>query len=736
MERVLRFKSHLRVECSDSGVFLVGEGCHHMLTGPRYTRLAPLVDGQRTVGQLVEALADELPAHEVYFAVEQLVANGYLVHVPEMAPEAAAFWDALNVDPGEAGAALKTRTVGVQIVGDLEPAPLKAALERAGLRVVRPGKKATLWVVLVEDYLDGRLARLANRARERGTAWALVKPWGVSPWVGPVFTPGQGACWECLAHRLRANRPVEAYLRQRMGDREPPPLPRAALPAGEQAALGLAAVLLARWLVSPGSEEVGLDGSLVALDLATAGLQRHAVVRRPQCPACGEPDLLMRRSKEPLELSPRPKVFTEDGGHRCASPTETVQRLEHQISPLTGAVTHLGPVPGRDHPLRPVYSAAWSVCPLDRDTPRPEHFHRASMGKGRTAAQARASALCEAVERWSASFQGDEPVLHASFADLGDDAVPPAALLCFSEAQYRRRNELNALASGRAEYVPRPLYEDQGLDWTPAWSLTHQRHRYVPAACCFTDMPLPPAERVARYDSNGDAAGNCMEEALLQGFLELVERDAAALWWYSRARRPGIDLDSFADPFFGALLDHYRGLGWRVHVLDITSDLAIPTFVAYGEAGSGGRFSVGFGCHLDARLAVQRALTELSQLFDPAGKHPLPWEPDSIGDPAFLHPDDTAPASTAADFGLLHHDDLMDDVVWCVERARRQGLETLVVDRTRPDVGLCVVKVMVPGLRHFWPRLGPGRLYEVPPRLGWIPRRLTEDQLNPVPLLV
>ncbi len=393
-------------------------------------------------------------------------------------------------------------------------------------------------------------------------------------------------------------------------------------------------------------------------------------------------------------------------------------------------------MPGRDHPLRPVYSAAWSVCPLDRDAPRPEHFHRASMGKGRTATQAKASALCEAVERWSASYQGDEAVLHATFADLGDDAVPPAALLCFSEAQYRNRDELNARASGRAEHVPRPLYEDQGLDWTPAWSLTRRRRRYVPAACCFADLPLPPGERVARYDSNGDAAGNCLEEALLQGLLELVERDAAALWWYSRARRPGVDLGSFDDPFFGALADHYRRLGWRIHVLDITSDLGLPTFVAYGEAADGARFSVGFGCHLDARLAVQRALTALSQLYDPAGKHPLPWDPDQIERPSYLHPDDAAPARRAADYDQLHHDDLMDDVSLCVDRAADLGLEILVLDRTRPDVGLCVVKVMVPGLRHFWPRFGPGRLYDVPPRLGWIPRRLQEDQLNPVPLLV
>ena len=75
--------------------------------------------------------------------------------------------------------------------------------------------------------------------------------------------------------------------------------------------------------------------------------------------------------------------------------------------------------------------------------------------------------------------------------------------------------------------------------------------------------------------------------------------------------------------------------------------------------------------------------------------------------------------------------DLADDVRQCVQIAADHGLETLVLDQTRPDVGLHVVKVMVPGLRHFWARFGPGRLYDVPVRMGWLPRSLNENELNP-----
>ena len=67
-----------------------------------------------------------------------------------------------------------------------------------------------------------------------------------------------------------------------------------------------------------------------------------------------------------------------------------------------------------------------------------------------------------------------------------------------------------------------------------------------------------------------------------------------------------------------------------------------------------------------------------------------------------------------------------------VELARQAGLDTLVLDQTRPDIGLNVVKVIVPGLRHFWSRFGPGRLYDVPVRLGWLEAPTAEAAMNPM----
>ena len=81
-----------------------------------------------------------------------------------------------------------------------------------------------------------------------------------------------------------------------------------------------------------------------------------------------------------------------------------------------------------------------------------------------------------------------------------------------------------------------------------------------------------------------------------------------------------------------------------------------------------------------------------------------------------------------AKFGGL---DTREQVTRCVGIAKRKDLDFLVLDQTRPDIGVPVVRVIVPGLRHFYRRFAPGRLYDVPVKLGWRDRPLSENELNP-----
>ena len=161
----------------------------------------------------------------------------------------------------------------------------------------------------------------------------------------------------------------------------------------------------------------------------------------------------------------------------------------------------------------------------------------------------------------------------------------------------------------------------------------------------------------------------------------------------------------------------------------------------------------GFGAHVEARIGVERALTEMTQGlgYFAQAEPPHEWELEDETDrrealawwhtatlaaQSYLAPNRALPVKTAADYPRLWSDDLREDVEFCVSLAAQHGLETLVLDQTRPDIGLSVVKVIVPGLRHFWRRLAPGRLYDVPVELGWLPAPLPEDQLNPISMFL
>lgn len=101
----------------------------------------------------------------------------------------------------------------------------------------------------------------------------------------------------------------------------------------------------------------------------------------------------------------------------------------------------------------------------------------------------------------------------------------------------------------------------------------------------------------------------------------------------------------------------------------------------------------------------------------------------------YLVPSDE-PARKAADYSSLCEPNIYDSLTVCMESTAGQGLETLMLDLTREDIGLPVVRVIVPGLRHFWRRTAPGRLYQVPAELNWLESPLSEEQLNPVSLFI
>jgi ribosomal protein S12 methylthiotransferase accessory factor len=739
------FKRTYHVEVVEpEGAYLLSEREPVLLKGPLFCRLAPLLDGRHSVEAIVAALAGEVSALQVHFALALLERRGHVVEGDGAPPARAAFWDALGVDACQAERRLRETTVAVRPFGAVPVEPLGAALAALGVRV---GEAGDLTVALADDYLQEGLAALNAAALTDGHPWLLVKPLGTVLWIGPMFRPGRTACWACLAQRLRLNRSVDGYLQQRTGTTAPYPVARAALPATLQAGCDLAAVEIARAIA--GAEAGALENLVLTLDLLSRQTEHHVVVRRPQCPACGDPVPADRQEVRPIVLQARPKQFTADGGHRADPPAVTLERYGHHVSRLSGAVRQLERIPATGAPLIHVYDSGENRAGTANSLDRLRRGLRSrAAGKGVTEAQARASALGEALERYSGLFQGDEAHLRASYRALGERALHPNACMLFSERQYARRAEWNARGA-RFCHVPERFDETAELDWTAVWSLTERAPRYLPTACCYYGVSEAAGSRYTVSSSNGAAAGNTLEEAILQGFLELVERDSVALWWYNRVRRPAVDLDSFDEPYCGELRAAYRNLGRDVWVLDLTSDLGIPAFAALSRRTDqpGEEITFGFGAHLDARIGVLRALTEMNQALpwvtpdrEPVGDDTdvddglVQWQQSAtLTSEPYLVPAETAPC-TASSYPRRWSDDVRDDVLRCQGIVESQGLELLVLDQTRPDLGLAVAKVFMPGLRHFWARFAPGRLYDVPVRLGWLAAPLAEEALNPIPM--
>jgi ribosomal protein S12 methylthiotransferase accessory factor len=239
-------------------------------------------------------------------------------------------------------------------------------------------------------------------------------------------------------------------------------------------------------------------------------------------------------------------------------------------------------------------------------------------------------------------------------------------------------------------------------------------------------------------ESNGNAAGATIEDAILHGFLELVERDHVAIWWYNRLPAPGLDIKAFADPWLEQLQQQFAADERELWALDLTADLGIPVVAAVATpAGErGGPVSFGFGAHFDLGLALQRAATELVQLSVgvPSGGLGLGApEPVRADETPHVRPDADRPAHTPDSSASTSSGDVTVDIERCRETVERLGLDVIVLDQTRADIGLPVVKVVVPGLRHFWPRFAAGRLYDVPVQLGLLDAPLREADLNPVP---
>ena len=745
-------------------VFFLSERTKSWSSNRLICRLATLIDGDRDNDILIDTIQqsvcqnsqtfgntnaffqDVLNASiKTQYALLDLEKKGYLVEGNNSgASQLEIFCYHLKISPALVQKRLQNTKIAVKTLGSIDAANFIALLKSQQIQVAETGD---LTVVLTDDYLNPELNRFNRQALKSQSPWMLVKPSGTIAWIGPLFEPQKTACWHCLAQRLRDNRPIESFIERQKNLASPLVPPLGSLASTVQTALGMAATEVFKWIVT--GENKQLANNLITYDAIALQTQNHSLVKRPQCSSCGEVDRLDNKLL-PIVLEHREKTFTVDGGHRCCSPQETIGKYQHHISPITGIVRELTKIPGNslthNYIAKHHFRGTWDDLASLR-----QNLGGRSAGKGRTDAQAMASGFCEAIERYSGVFQGDEIREKGSYQQLGDRAIHPNACMNFSPQQYENREQWNSKCQGWFQKIPEPFDETRIIDWTPVWSLTHQKFKYLPTAYCYYGYPTTDKPD-CWADSNGCAAGNTLEEAILQGFMELVERDAVALWWYNCLQKPQVDLDSFDEPYFQHLKQYYQTIDREIWVLDITSDLNIPVFAAISRRKDCEveNIVLGYGAHFDPKIAISRALTEVNQILpnvlyakaDGSTSYPPSadilaidwWKSATIANRAYLVPSDRFTAKVCKDYPSMASDDLLKDIELCQQIAEKNGMEMLVLDQSRPDIGLKVAKVIVPGMRHMWKRLASGRLYDVPVKMGWLSEALTEERLNSFPM--
>ncbi|WP_396604950.1 TOMM precursor leader peptide-binding protein [Bradyrhizobium sp. YCK136] len=713
-------------------VCLYSEDRKFFLHGELYCALATAIGEHGNARPaIIRQLSKRFPADKIEEAIKRLLDRRYVVArvSPAFDEAVGGFWASLGLSPEVAEQNLRSCSVQIESIDVKGAKELTAALSRLGVQIAKRSPKLT--ITLVNDYLDRRLAEL-NQERVAGkTHWLLVQPSGAFPLVGPMFKPGESSCWTCLFDRMIRNREIKGFL-----DRGPARAvaisPLVNHPVG-RTAIHFAAVEIAKAIAS--GFRTDLRDHIASFDLAGAVIAKHYVARRPQCPTCGSKKLHNpRRSPALVEIAEGKKLVMTSGGYRTMTSRATVSRFRKHVSPLTGVVTRLERIEA-DLPMNTNYFAQHNFsAPAHSIDQLRSGLSGGSFGKGSTAEQGEASALMESIERYSGIFQGDEIRTTRRFVDFAPgDALLPNDVQLFSETQFKNRF---LQAPDDPHPVPEPFDPSTRTEWSPVSSLRDKRFKYLPTGLLYFFYGG------FHTDSNGCAAGNTRDEAIVQGFLELIERDAYAIWWYNQVQRAAVDLEQFDDFYVRDLQAQFADAGRKLWVLDVTTDLGIPTYVAIMHWMQNGHENIEFGsgAHFDRHIALLRSLTELTQFMSvgmmggASGEKPTldGVTPLRLENYPFLTPSDRPIVPPAPSLKL--HDNTRDQVIACVEIAARAGYDFLVLDQTRPDVEVPVVRVLVPGLRHFYRRFAPGRLYDVPVKLGLLDRpRLESDLISFLP---
>ena len=419
---------------------------------------------------------------------------------------------------------------------------------------------------------------------QRGVAWMPVTYDEGSVTVGPLVAPGRATCYECLLLRV--------YERHNgAGDSDPDDTARCVnrRAPGKDLYPQLSSLCLNAADRVLGKRRLSRRYQPRYTAYADGRTSEARVVAHPLCSICAG-KIKHRR----LVLRSRKNIYSA-GGFRSVSAEITIKRSRHLIGEL-GPILEL-----QDQSFcgLSIFGAvgAFPANILKRN--RCPYLLRYT-GKGSSQVQSAVSAVAEAIERTCAGFAESMVDFTGTRNQLGDKAV-----------------DIRELAFNISEI--NKDYNEQVVNWTRAWSLTDGSPLFIPTE--FASLPSYPINGavtlVPQHTTNGFAAGNNLEEAILQALLEVIERHNMWLAKHVGELVKRICLSDVQIPGLQKIIASAQAEGMETSLYLISSDIEIPTVAALLRSRAEGlpAYSVGFGCHLDPQIAIERALTEAVQML-------------------------------------------------------------------------------------------------------------------------
>jgi ribosomal protein S12 methylthiotransferase accessory factor len=642
----------------------------------------------------------------------------------------------------------------VTVVG---PGLLAEAI-RTGVRDADVDRSGRRMLVTVSDAWDTwAYDRVLAWCAARHSAWLPVHTELGRAVLGPCYTPGVPGCPTCAEQRRRLT-DERFEIRRSVWERHPALADRpspwlTALTVRTVAALAVDEV--ARW-ARPEERARRTDNALLYVDLDTLAVSSHRFLPDALCPDCGS---LPADDADAARISvrPRPKPAPTTYRVRPLGEGDLARLRQTYVDERTGLI-------------RRAYTFASGGLAVGAAEMRSRWQDRAEVSWGRTTSHQTSEivAILESLERFGGMAPGGRrSTVRASYAEVAATAVDPRGLGLYPPERY-----------GREGFSFQPFDVDRVCRWVWGYSFGRQEPVLVPQAYAYyrahvTDRHDPS---FAYEISNGCALGGCLEEAILYGILEVVERDAFLMTWYARLPAARVDLSSARDrsiPVQAAAIE--AETGYRLAVFDTTMEHGIPSVWALATSPAGTdqpALACSAGAHIEPERAVGGALAEIGPIltdlrdrYAALAEHSRRLCEDAalvstMDDHSTLYASREAASrldfltggTTSRTLADMSHraggidtsprTDLTADLTDLLGRLGRHGLDVIVVDQTTPEHeagGLHCVKVIVPGTlpmtfgHHNRRTHGLPRLYDVPKLLGYRDDRLRPEDVNPHP---